>query len=229
MKEKHLAHRGVSLMAPENTLPAFYAAIEQGLAGIELDVHMSKDGHLIVIHDNDVSRTTNGKGLIKDMTLEEIKALDAGSWFAERYSGAKVPVLDEVLELIGPREFIINIELKSGIIQYPGLEEKVVEVVEKYNALDITIFSSFNHHSLLKIKEINRDAKIGVLYYAGLVDPWEYGKKLKAYSLHPFFPSVTAQMVKECLAQGLRVIPFAVDDKKTAQKLIEFGVEYVIM
>ncbi|MBS3971155.1 MAG: glycerophosphodiester phosphodiesterase [Clostridia bacterium] len=229
MKEKILAHRGVSLTAPENTLPAFAAAIKQGLAGIELDVQMSKDGHLIVIHDERVDRTTNGKGLVRDMTLEEIKSLDAGTWFAEKYSGVKIPVLEEVLELIDNREFMINIELKSGIIQYPGLEERVLEAVKKYNLLDKVIFSSFNHYSLLKIKEIHEGAKTGVLYYAGLVDPWEYGKKLKAYSLHPFLPSVTEQMVKECLVQGLQVIPFTVNNKETAKKLIDFGVEYVIM
>jgi len=229
VKEKILAHRGVSLTAPENTLPAFAAALEQGLAGIELDVQMSKDGHLIVIHDERVDRTTNGKGLVKDMTLEEIKGLDAGSWFAEKYYGVKIPVLEEVLDLIGQKEFIINIELKSGIIQYPGLEERVLKAVKKYGLLDRTIFSSFNHYSLVKIKEISEEAKIGLLYYAGLVDPWEYGKKLKAYSLHPFFPSVTEQMVSECLEQGLQVIPFTVNDKETAKKLIDFGVEYVIM
>ena len=229
MKEKILAHRGVSLTAPENTMSAFAAAVEQGLAGIELDVQMSKDGHLIVIHDERADRTTNGKGLVKDMTLEEIKNLDAGSWFAEKYSGVKIPVLEEVLELIGQREFIINIELKSGIIQYPGLEERVLKAVKKCGLLDRTILSSFNHYSLLKIKEISEDARIGVLYYAGLVDPWEYGRNLKAYSLHPFFPSVTEQMVKECLEQGLQVIPFTVKDKETAKKLIDFGVEYVIM
>lgn len=229
MKEKILAHRGTSLTAPENTLPAFEAAVKQGLAGIELDVQMSKDGHLIVIHDERVDRTTNGKGLVKDMTLEEIKSLDAGSWFAEKYVGVKIPVLEEVLEIVGNRESILNIELKSGIIQYPGLEERVFKAVKKYNLLDRVIFSSFNHYSLLKINEFSDKAKIGVLYYAGLVDPWEYGRKLKAYSLHPFFPSVTEQMVKQCLKHGMKVIPFTVNDKETAKRLIDYGVEYLIM
>ncbi|KUO49527.1 MAG: hypothetical protein APF76_03185 [Desulfitibacter sp. BRH_c19] len=228
MKEKILAHRGVSRRAPENTLAAFKKALDLGLGGIELDIQMSKDGHVIVLHDEKVDRTTDGKGFIKDMTLEDIKKLDAGSWFGDEFIGEKVLLLEEVLEFIGDRGFIINIELKSGIIQYAGLEDRVLDIVKHYNFLDRTIFSSFNHYSLVNIKEKCSNAKIGLLYYAGLVDPWEFGMKLDAYSLNPFFTSVTEQMVKRCLEVGLQVIPFTVNDNIFAKRLVEWGVEYII-
>lgn len=182
MREKILAHRGFSTKAPENTFAAFKKALDLGVGGIELDIQMSKDGHLIVIHDEKVDRTTDGKGFIKDLILENIKNLDAGSWFGEEFAGERVPVLEEVLELIGDRDFLVNIELKSGIIQYVGLEYRVLDTVKQYNFLDRTIFSSFNHYSLVNIKKKCSNAKIGLLYYAGLVDPWEFGKKLEAYS-----------------------------------------------
>jgi len=228
VKEKILAHRGVSRRAPENTLAAFKKALDLGLGGIELDIQMSKDGHVIVLHDEKVDRTTDGKGFIKDMTLEDIKKLDAGSWFGDEFIGEKVLLLEEVLEFIGDRGFIINIELKSGIIQYAGLEDRVLDIVKHYNFLDRTIFSSFNHYSLVNIKEKCSNAKIGLLYYAGLVDPWEFGMKLDAYSLNPFFTSVTEQMVKRCLEVGLQVIPFTVNDNIFAKRLVEWGVEYII-
>ncbi len=228
MKEKILAHRGFCTKAPENTLAAFNKAIELNVGGIELDVQMSRDGHVIVIHDEKVDRTTVGKGFVKDMTLKQIKKLDSGSWFGKEFIGEKVLVLEEVLELIGDRDFIVNIELKSGIIQYAGLESRVLDIVKRYDFMERTIFSSFNHYSLVNIKEKCNNAKIGLLYYAGLVDPWEFGIKLGAYSLHPFFTSVTEQMVRRCLDEGLQVIPFTVNDHLLAKRLVEWGVKYII-
>jgi glycerophosphoryl diester phosphodiesterase len=225
---KLLAHRGVSTLAPENTISAFKMALELNLAGIELDVQLSKDGHLVVCHDENVERTTDSKGFIKDLTLHEIIKLDAGSWFDRKFAGEKIPTLEEVLELIGGRNVVLNIELKSGIVLYEGLEKKLLDVLGKYNFLERTIFSSFNHYCLLKLKELNSKVRIGILYYAGLVDPWEYGKKLGAYSLHPFFPSVTETMVQNCLKENLKVIPFTVNDKNMAKKLVDWGVEYII-
>ena len=123
------AHRGYSAKYPENTMAAFKAALKFNVDGIELDVHETKDGALVVIHDEKVNRTTNGKGYVKDYTLKQIKELDAGSWFNKNFKGEKIPTLKEVLQLVKPTGKIVNIELKSNIIPYDGMDLKVVELI----------------------------------------------------------------------------------------------------
>ena len=120
---KIYAHRGASAYAPENTLPAFQAAMEQGADGIELDVHLSRDGELVVIHDEELDRTTNGTGLVKDHTLAELKKLCADNGMSG-YGDVRIPTLQEVLELVKPSGMLVNIELKTGILWYEGIEKK---------------------------------------------------------------------------------------------------------
>ena len=139
-----LAHRGASGHAPENTLEAFRLAMEMGADGFELDVHVSKDGELIVIHDENVKRTTNGEGLIKDMTLAEIKALDACKGM-EAYRGAKIPTLREVYELIRDTDHIVNVEIKTDDIFYPQIEEKCLALEAEMGMKGRIVYSSFNH------------------------------------------------------------------------------------
>lgn len=141
-------HRGASQYAPENTLASYNRAIEMGADGIEIDVHKSKDGHLIVCHDERVDRTTNGQGYIKDLILKEIKSLDAGSWFSKEFSGEKIPLLEEVLEFVKDKDILLNIELKNGPIFYDGIEDELIRLVRVFNLVENTIISSFNHYSL---------------------------------------------------------------------------------
>ena len=126
---KNFAHRGFSGKYPENTLLAFSKAIEEGVDGIENDVHLTKDGVLVVMHDELVDRTTNGKGYIKDKTYEELSQLDASYIFKE-YGPQKVPTLREYLELVKDTDIITNIELKTGVFEYPGIEQKVYDALE---------------------------------------------------------------------------------------------------
>ncbi len=141
---KVIAHRGFSTKSPENTLAGFQLALELGAAGIELDVHLSKDQHIVVCHDEKVDRTTDGKGLITALTIEELKTLDAGSWYAPNYTGEKNPCLSEVLDIVKGSEKVVNIELKNAIIDYPNLEKEVVTLVQQYDMDDQVIISSFN-------------------------------------------------------------------------------------
>ena len=130
-----LAHRGVVRYAPENTLPSFAVAIELGLS-IELDVYQTRDEHLVIIHDKTVDRTTNGTGEVTEMTLAEIRKLDAGSWFDPRFAGEKVPTLEEVFKLIHERQRTpVTIALNMKVIS-PGIEENIVRLVEKYELFD---------------------------------------------------------------------------------------------
>lgn len=160
------AHRGSKGTHPENTLASFKEAVRVGSDGIELDVHLTKDGHLVVIHDETVDRTTNGTGEIKNLTLAEIKAMDAGSWFNETFAGEKIPTLEEVLLLLKELGFNgqLNIELKTDVIQYEGLVEKclILQGTEDW-PFDI-VYSSFNPYTLVELKQANPSQEIGLLF-----------------------------------------------------------------
>ena len=144
-QSKVFAHRGASQYAPENTLEAFRLAMEQGAEGIELDVHLSADGELVVIHDETLERTTNGTGLVKDHTLAQLQALRADNHM-EGFEAARIPTLRQVLELVRPGDMQVNIELKTGILWYEGIEEKTLELVkelgERYPNLKSRVFGA---------------------------------------------------------------------------------------
>ena len=163
-------HRGASKYAPENTFAAYNKAVDMGVDGIEIDVHKSKDGHLIVCHEEKVDRTTDGEGFIKDLTLEEIRKLDAGRWFSEEFQGERIPLLDEVLKFVKDKNLLLNIEIKNGPIFYDEIEEDIVKAVRAYDLVENTIISSFNHYSLAYIKNIDKQFKTGILYIAGMID-----------------------------------------------------------
>ena len=149
-----IAHRGGAKLAPENTIAAFKKAISLGVEMIEIDVILSKDSAVIVIHDDTIDRTTDGSGVVKEMTLEEIRQYDAGSWFDEKFAGEIVPTLDEVFETING-QCILLIEIKDGDEEYPGLERKVVDAIHKYEANDWVVVQSFNEQSVLRVKKMD--------------------------------------------------------------------------
>ncbi len=155
-----IAHRGYSAKAPENTLAAFQLAMDTGADVIELDVTLTKDGIPIVIHDDTLNRTTNGKGLVLAMTLKDLKKLDAGSWFNPSFSEEKLPTLEEVLQLVN-KKIIVNVEIKKESAM--KIEEKVLEIVSKYGMESMVFISSFAHNSLFKIKELNPEIPTGYL------------------------------------------------------------------
>ena len=163
---KIFAHRGSKGTHPENTLASFKEAVRVGSDGIELDVHLTKDGHLAVIHDETVDRTTNGTGEIINLTLAEIKALDAGSWFHKAFADEKIPTLEEVLLLLKELGFNgqLNIELKTDVIQYEGLVEKCLTLQGTEVWPFAIIYSSFNPYTLVELKKTNPTQEIGLLF-----------------------------------------------------------------
>lgn len=169
MKTKIYGHRGCMGIMPENTLLGFSQAVEDGVDGLELDVHLTKDGEVLVIHDERLDRTTNGTGFVKDLTLAEIKKYSAGvhyqsfpagdsSWEKER-----VPSLQEVLELLHPYNTELNIELKTNVFPYEGIEEKVLSLVKDYGNGRKVIYSSFHLPTILRIKKLDSSANIAWL------------------------------------------------------------------
>ena len=163
---KIFAHRGSKGTHPENTLASFKEAVRVGSDGIELDVHLTNDGHLVIIHDETVDRTTNGTGEIRNLTLAEIKAMDAGSWFHNKYAGEKIPTLEEVLLLLTELGFNgqLNIELKTDVIQYKGLVEKCLALQGTKTWPFAIVYSSFNPYTLVELKQANPSQEIGLLF-----------------------------------------------------------------
>lgn len=223
-----LGHRGYSGKYPENTLIAFKKAIEIGCDGIELDVHLTADHHLVVCHDFLVNRTTDGSGPIKNKTLRELQKLDAGSWFHEDFASETIPTLREVLDLIKGTDCLINIELKSGSRIYPGIEEQAVSLVRSYGLMDQTYFSSFDHEAMVKVREINSLAYTGLLYVCCLIEPWHYAKKLKANALHPHYLTVTDDLVGECNKHALDINTYTVNELDEIKKFSEMGLNAII-
>lgn len=166
-KRMVVAHRGFSGKAPENTIAAFTQALDAGVSMIELDVQMSKDGRIVVIHDNTVDRTTNGKGDVSAHTLEELKQLDAGGWFDIKYTGERIPTLEEALELISSKAWI-NIEIKSTRVIRKSdtkITDATLEIVKNMGLLDNVLFSSFNHKLMRYLKEKEPSVHTGVIFH----------------------------------------------------------------
>ncbi len=228
-KTLNLAHRGANTLAPENTMAAFRKAVEVGATGLEFDVQLSKDGSVVVIHDEKLERTTSGSGLVKDYTLEELQRLDAGKWFGEEYAGEKIPTLDQVLDEFNSTELVYNIELKSGIVLYPGLEEKVIEAVKRRNLADQVVLSSFNHYSLVTCRELNKEMRTGMLYVAGLYEPWEYALKLGCYSVHPLFYHLQhPELVSSFREHNLAIYAWTVNEPAYMELMVAGGIDAII-
>lgn len=177
-------HRGASAYAPENTLEAFRLAMDMGADGFELDVHMSRDGELVVIHDETVDRTTDGTGFVRELTLAQLKALDA-SCGMEGYRDVRIPTLREVFSLIQNTHHIVNVEIKTDEHFYPGIEEKCLALAAEMGVEERIVYSSFNHFTLRKLQQLKPDGKLGMLFGDIMVKPWEYARQLPVDYLHP--------------------------------------------
>ncbi|TGE32181.1 glycerophosphodiester phosphodiesterase [Desulfosporosinus sp. Sb-LF] len=222
------AHRGASGYFPENTMLAFVKAVEMGCDGIETDVQMTRDGVLVLIHDERVDRTTNGSGLVKDYTYAELCRLDAGLWNGVQFAGAKIPTAVELLLLARDTGIGLDFEIKNGIIQYEGIEEKLIELIYCYGWQERVVLSSFNHYSMVHCKEITPDLKTGLLYMEGLYRPNIYARTAHADALHPYFYAVNEDIIREAHLEGLLVNTFTVNDLATMRRLIRMGVDGII-
>lgn len=208
-------HRGASGHAPENTLEAFRLAMEMGADGFELDVHLSKDGELVVIHDETVDRTTDGTGLVRDLTLAQLKELDASNGMAA-YKGAKIPTLGEVFDLIRETRHTVNVEIKTDEWFYPEIEEKCLALAAKKGVEDRIIYSSFNHYTLMKLRQLKPDVKLGMLFGDIMVEPWVYAQQLHVDYLHPMKMNIYVPgFAKGTLETGYGINMWTVNDEET--------------
>lgn len=221
MKTKVWAHRGASAYAPENTLEAFELAVSQGADGVELDIQMTKDGSLAVIHDETIDRVCDGSGCVADFTMKELKKFRCSRLHPE-FADARIPELGEVLSLIKPSKLTVNIELKTGIVRYKGIEEAAVKLVKEMGMEDRVIYSSFHHPSLLKVKRLDPDAKTGLLYSAGWIHVASYGKKLGVDALHPaLYHLRSGKLLKEAKEKKLPLHVWTVNEEGAMRILAE--------
>lgn len=218
---KIFAHRGSSGTHPENTITAFKEAVRLGVDGIELDIQLTKDGELVVIHDYTLDRTTDGTGKILDYTVEELKAFDAGSKFSPEFAGETIPTFREVLALLQDTNIELNIEIKKPVKEDTGIEEKMIQELEKYQYSNRSIISSFNHDSLKRVISINKDLECAILYMKKFENPWEYAAEIGAKALHTYRPETDREMVTEAQHKGFPVRVFTINKAEDMTKFFE--------
>lgn len=225
---KNFAHRGFSGCYPENTMLAFEKAVEVGADGIELDVQLTKDGEVVIIHDETIDRTTDGKGTVVSFTYEELQKFDASFKFRGQMGFNKIPTLREYFELVKDTNIITNIELKTGINEYFGIEEKVWELIKEYKLEEKVIISSFNHYSILRMKKIAPSLKCGLLSETWIVDAGKYTENLGIECYHPHFANMTKDIVKEIKSHGIEINTWTVNKEEDMRDLIEKGIDIII-
>ena len=227
-----IGHRGYPARYPENTLAAFTGAMDAGCDMIELDVTLTRDRRVVVIHDDTLDRTTNGSGPVRDRTVEEMMKLDAGSWFAPRFAAERVPLLDEVIALTAGR-CMLNIEIKESAFEadYPvdAIEHQVVNLVKTSGAMDRVIISSFDKRILERIAAMDAPPAVAYISSHGADKRvLEMLVAMKAFSWHPLYKVLTLDQVDMLHSAGLKVFPWTINTRAEAEKLLALGVDGLI-
>ena len=228
-----IAHRGVSARFPENTLAAFQGAIEHGAHMIELDVSLSRDRQLVVIHDDTVDRTTNGSGAVSALGRDQLSRLDAGSWFDPRFADERLPTLDQVLELAYGK-IMVNIEIKPEAVESEpppdAVERQVVDRVRRHGMRDAVLISSFAWPVLQRIHDIDATIALGLLSDRPADEKLQqWHRSIGAFSWHPDYRIVTRDQVEMLQGMGARVFPYTVDGHIDTAGLLAMGVDGLIV
>lgn len=228
-----IAHRGANRYAPQNTIPAFRKAVEPGCDGFENDVHLTKDGQIVICHNYTVEATSNGEGTITEMTFDELRALDFGSYFCTDFKGTKIPLLSEFFELCAGLD-IINVEIKTP--QKPcDIVPKTIDLARRYGLQDTLIISSFSPDVLRECKQYAPDIKTGMLYSEGecgdemlRTDPVGFCKSIGCSAVHPHYALVDKKYIDDFHAAGMMVNPWTVDNPQDIVNLRDWGCDSVI-
>ncbi len=223
-----IAHRGASGIAPEHTQAAIAQAIALGVDMIELDVQLSRDGELVVIHDHELQRTTSGSGLVREHDFAAIAALDAGSWFSRRFAGERVLSLAQVIHLVGGRARL-NVEIKAPAADWRELAGRLVTLLREREVLDATVLSSFEPGALRAVRQWADDARLGLLWSGpDLAAAWRAAGDLRAVSIHPHWTLVSTALIEEAHRRGLQVLVWTVNDVGVMRELLHEGVDGIM-
>lgn len=230
MKCRNFAHRGFSGCYPENTMLAFEKALEAGCEGMEFDVHFTKDKVLVICHDEAIDRTSDSKGLIRDMTYEELCKVNFNypAKFGDQFPFQKIPTLQEYFDLVKNKNILSNIELKTGVFEYEGIEKAVYNEICRYGLHDRVIISSFNHHSVMRMKELSPRIACGFLAETWILDIGRYvrGHNVEAY--HPQFRMLTPSEVADLKSHGCRINTWTVNEPEDIREMIRIPVDGII-
>ncbi len=226
---KIYGHRGYSGRYPENTMLAFQKAVEAGCDGIELDVQLTKDGEVVIAHDETVDRMTDGTGPIREKTLEECKKLNAGMVKGNAFGFQPIPSLDEYCNWVKNFDIVTNIEIKSGVYFYEGLEEKTLELVRRYSLEDRVIFSSFNHLSVMTLRKLAPEIPCGALTEKlDFGNPGYYCKKYDIQYYHPDCRTLSQAAVDNCRKYGIPLNVWTVNTMDDLEQMERWGIDGVI-
>ncbi len=221
---KVYAHRGYSGRYPENTMLAFQKAAETGCDGIELDVQLTKDGAVVVLHDETIDRTTDGTGRVRDYTYQELCRFNAAAAWKGKYDACVIPTFEEYCKWASGQRLVTNIEIKSGVIYYPGLEEKTMELVRRYGLEDRVFYSSFNHMSLVRLRQLDPKVYCGALMeHGGLGNTGFYCSQFGFQASHPGVKGLLEGEVKGCREAGVAVNVWTVNDMGALEQLYDWG------
>ena len=219
-------HRGSMGYAPENTFASFELAVKQGVDAIELDVHLTADGEVVVIHDALLDRTAGGEGLVGEKRLAELKTLDVGVHFAPHFAGERIPTLGELLAWARGK-CVLDIEIKGGPWPYAGLEEKVVSLIRKHEMIDQTIVISFDHPTVARVRALAPEIAAGTLWNCRPIDPVAVAQAAGANAILPFWSHCDQETVDKAHAAGLSVHPWATSEPRVIERLITMGVDSI--
>ncbi len=215
-----IGHRGALQVAPENTIPAFEAALNAGADGVEFDVQRTVDGHLVIFHDEDVSRTTDGTGMLPEMTLAQLQSLDAGSWFDEQFRGARILTLSEFFDWAKGNDLLLFLELKEPY-RYTGIERQIVDRIREYDLVERLQVRSFYHANLFELHKIAPEISISELWLRHI--PWKAEVVYKTVNL--MYGLYTQENIAEFHEWGRSVTAWVVDDLDDARRLMEWGID----
>lgn len=220
-----LAHRGYSALYPENTMEAFKKAYEKGFDGVETDVHLTKDGEMVLIHDEKINRTSTGKGYVKDYTLEELRQFN---YCYKSYGHYDIPTLKELLEFIKGKDFVVNIELKTDVFHYPDIEKKVHTLVKTMGVEKQVYYSSFYLPSVLKMKELDPTCYVGYLMEYNYTKKYSELLENQIKAFHPRYTFMTQKRIQDLKSKGIMIAVWTVLNKQKYQRLKELGVDIII-
>ncbi|HWQ05891.1 MAG TPA: glycerophosphodiester phosphodiesterase [Feifaniaceae bacterium] len=217
---KVIAHRGFSSRYPENSLLAFEKALSLGADGAEFDIQLTADGVPVVFHDESLLRITGNDLLIKDLTLEELRAFDISYKFRGQCPVQHIPTLEEYFELVKEHDFLNIIELKTAIYEYDGIEQKVIGLVRAHGLERCVVLSSFNHYSLLRCKAIAPELPCGILYECRIAEPQDYCNRLGMQYLHPDYRFLDDVELTKYESAGVKTSPWTVDHEGDMRYLL---------
>ncbi len=220
-----IAHRGASGHAPENTMAAFLRALAMGAPAIELDVHQTLDHELVVAHDDDLKRCGRDKRRLKNVHWDDVSGLDVGSWFDKAFTGERLPRLEDVFDIL-PKSVELHVEIKRGSSVYPGIEERVVDLIHKRGAASRVLVSSFDHAALYSVRSIDEKIRLG--YLLGLTTLQTALREMKdidAESLNLSARQTTARIVKAAHDRDRKVLVYTVNTPAERDRLAKLGID----